>query len=211
MQSWNFTGLLKIEFPTRTVRLCDGGFFTWGAETYLAKDAVFGTIGSIEALEEGVGDEVPALELVLSPPGEAAAADLVQPGFQNSRVRLWLAQYNATTGAIVGTPQPLFDGQVDQSTVTIGRARKELQISVVSKLERLFQRNIGNSLNPTFHKSIWPGETGEDNATGLSRPVAWGVEAPPGTKGAGWGTFGGQTGGGSIGGGRTVWWMADSY
>lgn len=177
MRTWNFVGLLKIQFPTRTVRLCDGGFFTWAGETYRAKDAVFGTIGSIEALGEGIGDEVPALELVLHPPGETAAASLVQPGFQNSRVQLWLAQYNPTSGAIVGTPQPLFDGQVDQSTVLVGRARKELQISVVSKLERLFQRNIGNSLNATFHKGIWPGETGEDNATGLSRAVAWGVES----------------------------------
>ncbi len=185
MQSWYFVGLLKIEFPTRTVRLCDGGYFVWGAETYRASDAVFGTIGSIEELTEGVGDEVPALELVLNPPIETAPASLVQPGFQNSRVRLWLAQYNPVTGAITGSPQLLFDGQVDQSTLAIGRGRRDLQISVVSKLERLFQRNIGNTLNANFHKSVWPGETGEDNATGLVRSVAWGVEAPPGTYGAG--------------------------
>lgn len=208
MLSWSFVGLLKIEFPTRTVRLCDGGFFTFASEVYRAKDDVFGTLESIEALSEGVGDEVPALQLVLAPPGATAPASLVQPGFQNSRVRLWLAQYNPATGAITGTPQILFDGQVDQSTLTVGRGRKELQLSVVSKLERLFQRNIGNSLNPTFHKAIWPGETGEDNATGLSRPVAWGVEAPPGTPGAGWGSFGGQFGGGSIAGGR-AWWVSD--
>lgn len=197
MQLWHFVGLLKIEFPTRTVRLCDGGFFVWDTETYRAADDVFGTIGSIEELSEGVGDEVPALELVLNPPIETAPGSLVQPGFQNSRVRLWLAQYNPATGAIAGTPRQLFDGQLDQSTLTIGRGRRELQISVVSKLERLFQRNIGNSLNPTFHKSVWPDETGEDNATGLSRPVAWGMEAPPGTQGAG--AVGGT-------GGRS-WWM----
>lgn len=195
MQSWSFVGLLKIEFPTRTVRLCDGGVFTWGAETYRAKDDVFGTLGGIAALSEGAGDEVPALELTLAPPGDTAPGSLVQPGFQNSRVRLWLAQFNPVSGAIIGSPQSLFDGQVDQSSLTIGRGRKELQISVVSKLERLFQRNIGNSLNPTFHKSVWPGETGEDNATGLSKPVAWGVESPPGTPG-----------GGSLGGGGRPWW-----
>lgn len=187
MQSWYFVGLLKIEFPTRTVRLCDGGYFVWGGETYLASDAVFGTIGSIEELSEGVGDEVPALELVLNPPLETPPSSLVQPGFQNSRVRLWLAQYNPVTGGIAGTPQLLFDGQVDQSTLAIGRGRRDLQISVVSKLERLFQRNIGNSLNATFHKSVWVGETGEDNATGLVRSVAWGVESPSGTYGAGTG------------------------
>lgn len=208
MQSWHFVGLLKIELPTRTVRLCDGGLFVWGAETYRAKDDVFGTIASIAPLSEGTGDEVPALELTLAPPSESAPFDLVQPEFQNSRLRLWLAQFNPNTGAISGTPQTLFDGQVDQTSLSVGRGRKELQISVVSKLERLFQRNIGNSLNPSFHKTVWPGETGEDNATGLSRPVAWGVEAPPGTPGAGWGNFGGQYGGGSIAGGG-AWWVAE--
>lgn len=208
MQSWNFVGLLKAEFPTRTVRLCDGGVFTWGAETYRAKDDVFGTIASIAALSEGAGDEVPALELTLAPPAGSGPYDLVQPGFQNSRLRLWLAQYNPTTGAISGTPQSLFDGQVDQTSLTIGRGRKELQISVVSKLERLFQRNIGNTLNPSFHKGIWPGETGEDNATGLSRPIAWGVEAPPAMPGAGSAAFNGQYGGGAIAGGG-AWWIAE--
>lgn len=205
MISYAFTGLLKIEFPTRTVRLCDGGFLVWGAETYRASDAVFGTISSLDGLNEGVGDEVPALELVLTPPGSTGAGDLVQPGFQNSRVRAWLASFNTTTGALVGTPEQLFDGQVDQCTVKVGRGRKELQMSAVGRLERFFQRNIGNSLNPTFHKAVWPGETGEDNATGLSRPVAWGVEAPPGyTYGASGGGGGGyfSGGGGMIGDGR---------
>jgi hypothetical protein len=195
MLTYSFTGLLKMELPTRTVRLCDGGFFVWGAETYGATDAVFGSISALGDLREGVGDEVPALELTLSPPGQTLPADLVQPGFQNSRVRLWLAAYNPVTGLLVGSPVPQFDGQLDQCTFLVGRERKELQASVVSRLERLFQRNIGNSLNPTFHKSIWPGETGEDNATGLVRQVAWGVESPPGA------ANGSASGGPSFGGG----------
>src|SRR3546814_9368912 len=49
---------------------------------------------------------------------------------------------------------------------------------LVSLAERLFELNIGNSLNSAWHKSVWPGELGHDNATGLSIPVAWGVESP---------------------------------
>jgi hypothetical protein len=173
------TGLIKIEFPTGTVRLCDGGFFVWGAETYLSKDPVFGTLASLDGLSEGVGDEIPALEMTLMPPGTTLPGDLSQPGFQAARARFWLAEYDVVTGLLDGTPELQFDGQVDQTTLTVGRDRRELAISVVSSAERLFQRNIGNSLNPSFHKSVWAGETGEDNATGLGRAVAWGVEAPP--------------------------------
>jgi hypothetical protein len=49
--------------------------------------------------------------------------------------------------------------------------------TVVPNTARLLERNIGNSLNSAFHKSIWPGETGHDNADGLGRQIAWGVES----------------------------------
>jgi hypothetical protein len=184
------TGLCKIELPDATLRLCDGGFIVWGSETFVSKDAVFGTIGSIEALSEGVEAEVPALEMVLIPPTTSGAATIAKPGYQKSRVRLWLAEYIRATGLVDGTPDLLFDGQIDQTPFTVGRDTRELALSIVSTAERLFERNIGNSLSPSFHKSIWPGETGHDNATGLGRPVAWGVEAPPSTSGGYYGAGG---------------------
>lgn len=202
MKRYSLTGLVKIEFPTRTVRLSDGAFFVWGAETYRSKDAVFGTLARLESLNEGVGDEIPALALTLLPPGTSLPGDLSQPGFQTSRARLWLAEYDPETGALDGPPALQFDGEVDQTTLVVGRNRRELAMSLVSSAERFFSRNSGNSLSPVFHKSVWPGETGEDNASGLSRPVAWGVEAPPGynapaaVSGTGTGGFGGFNPGG---------------
>jgi hypothetical protein len=73
----------------------------------------------------------------------------------------------------------LFDGQVDQTTFTIARDNRELSVTIVPSSERLFEANIGNSLSPSFQKSVWSGDTGHDNATGLGRPVAWGTDAPP--------------------------------
>ena len=170
-------GLMKMELPTRTVRLCDGGFIVFDSEIYHSADDVFGTIASLEGLGEGVGDEVPALEVTFYPHGDAAPGDLSQPGFQTSRVRFWIAEYDVDAGTITGTPDLVFDGQLDRTALTVGQTR-EVACSVVSLAERLFELNIGNSLNPNFHKSVWPGELGHDNATGLSIPVAWGVASP---------------------------------
>lgn len=169
-------GLVKIELPAVTVLLCDGGFIVWGSDTYKSKHATFGTIGGIQRMSEGLADQVPALEMTLLPPADASIADLAQPGYQKSRVRFWLGEYDVAAGALIGTPDLLFDGQIDQTILNLDRS---LAITVVSKAERLFELNIGNSLNPSFHKSVWPGETGHDNATGLGKPIAWGVEAPP--------------------------------
>lgn len=172
-----FTGLIKIEFPGHELRLCDGAFFDWGADRYTSKDATFGTIGGLEPVSEGVGEEVPVFELTLLPPGETPASTLAAPGYQAARARFWLAEYDVDTGLLVGTPDLQYDGQVDQITLGFGKGVRNMVVSIVSNTARLLERNIGNSLNSAFHKSVWPGETGHDNADGLGRQVAWGVTA----------------------------------
>lgn len=173
------TGLIKITLPDHTILLCDGGFFEYGGETYLSSDNIFGTISTVEGLSEGVGNEVPALRIGFSPPGTSEPGDLSKPGYQNARVIARIAEYDVDTGLITQILSTEFIGILDQTTITRGRNTYDLDCVVVADGERLFQRNIGNSLNSGFHKSIFSGETGEDNATGLNRPIAWGVERPP--------------------------------
>lgn len=185
MQTIGLIGLLKIELPDATMRLCDGGFVEFDGETYTSVDPTFGTIASLQALTEGVGEEIPALELSLNPAGDSAPADLSQPGFQRSTVRLWIGEYDVDAGTLTGDPDLLFFGQIDQTVLRIGRSVRDLAMTIVSPLERLFLRNEGNSLSPVFHKSVWPGETGHDNATGLTVAVAWGVESSSGASSAG--------------------------
>ena len=181
-------GLCKIELPDATVRLCDGGLIRWAAETFVAGDATYGTLGAVEAVREGLGSELPPVQLVLIPPDATAAAVLVDPAHQGSRVRFWIAEFDVDTGAVIGTPDLKFDGELDQSDFDLQGA---LELTVTPRAARLFELNIGNSLSPAFHKSVWPGETGHDNATGLGRAVAWGVESP--VSGAGVGAYSGGT------------------
>jgi hypothetical protein len=187
------TGLVKIELPGRTLRFSDGGFFVYEGETYRSKDAVFGTIGKMQTMAESVGDTVPAVVMTLLPPDTVAAADISQPGNQTARCRIMIAEYDADTG-LVTSGSTEFDGQLDQTVLTVGRQTKTLSVSIVSLAERLFERNIGNTMNPTWHKSIYAGEKGHDNATGLGKAVAWGIESAAGT------TFAGYGGGSASGG-----------
>lgn len=199
MEYYALTGLAEIVLPARTIRLCDGGAIRWGAIDFTSEDTEYGTIGSIDRLEEGVGVEVPALQVTMLLPGPGAAASIAAPGNQSAPARFWLADYNRATNRVVGTPTMLFDGLIDQLRFSVDQGACEIGATIVSRLERLFEANTGNSLNPAWHKSIWPGETGHDNATGLSRPVAWGVEAPPGYAGNGSGGGGSGGGGGGFG------------
>ena len=180
-----FIGLMKIEFPAYTLRLCDGGFIHWGAETFTSADDVFGTIAALDSLNEGIGDEVPVFELSLNPPSATPPGTLSAPGYQTSRVRFWIGEFNPALGTLIGTPDLQYDGQIDQTTLTFGRGQRDLAMTIVGNAAREIERNIGNSLSGAWHKSVWPNETGHDNATGLGRQVAWGVEAPAGTGSAG--------------------------
>lgn len=173
------SGLCKIEWRDgRTTRLCDGGFVTWSGETYLGFDPVFGSLASFDAFHEGVGDEIPALTMTLLPPSSSAVVDITSTSMQGSRVRFWIAEINPTTGAVSGTPDLMGDMQVDRTVLRIGKGKREVDVDVTSKAERLFTLNKGNNLSPSFHKTVNPGELGEDNATGLEIAVAWGVASP---------------------------------
>lgn len=198
MRRVRLTGLLKLELRDgRTIRLCDGGWVPWGAEKFVARDSTFGIIGSMETFEEGVGDEVPAFSLTFLPVSTAAATDLAAPGMQGSRLRMWIAELDDLTGQIIGAPDQQFDGQLDQVRLVTGRAKRELSMTFVPRGERFFNSNDGNTLSSAFHKSVFPGELGEDNANGLPAAVAWGTEAQPGSNGgattvypsAGWSNY----------------------
>ena len=178
-------GIIKIELRgDDTLRLSDGGIVTWGAETFESADPTFGSIGTLEPLTEGVGDEVPALRLSLNPPSTVAAANLTQPGWQSSPVRFWIAEVNRTTGAVTGTPELIFSGQLDTADLIVDKGLRTVQFDIVSTAEKLFEVNIGNTLSSRFHKYLFAGETGEDNALGLTATVAWGVESPTGGRAA---------------------------
>jgi hypothetical protein len=191
-------GLVKIELPAKTLLLCDGAFVKWSADTFFSDDDEFGIIGAIEPLSEGVGDSAPALRLTFLPSSTADAAALSQPGWQGSRVRLWIAEVDLNTNAIIGTPDLMFDGQTDSTELIIGKGKRDLVMDIVSAAERLFVIDEANTLSDRFHQSLYPGERGEENATGIGVGVAWGTALP--TQSYGLGFYGGGSGGG--GGGR---------
>lgn len=190
MQIVTLAGLVKIELPDATLRLCEGAFVKWDSETFDAEDEDFGTIGDMEAIEEGVGDELPALGLTFLPRSSSAAADLSRPQFQGCRFRSWTAEVDLDTNEVVGTPSLEFDGQIDQTDLVIDRGKLELEMTIVPAAERLFLINEGNNLSPRWHKTLFPGETGEDNAIGVGVGVAWGTALPAQTYGTGVSTVG---------------------
>lgn len=201
------TGLAKFELPGLTLRFSDGAVILWDGESYQAKDADYGTIEGIDEAEETVGDEAPGGKLVFLPKDEDAAADLSDPTFQGARMRFWFAEVDRATGEVIGTPEPIGDMRLDTTTLRLSLGKLALDMDYVTSAERLMNVSDGNVLSARFHKKVWAGELGLDNATGQQLTKAWGVAAAPrGTVNSGStaGSSGGYFGGDSIsaGGGR---------
>lgn len=170
--------LMQIDLPSRTVRLCDGGFVLWGADKFDCVDEDFGVVGSAEGFEEKTGDEAPGGKLTFLPSTAADAAALSNPAYQGARMRFWLAEVGQATGAVIGTPELTADLAIDTVTLKLGKGTRAVDMEFESAAKRLFMVMRGNALNDRFHQACCPGEKGMANATGMPRSSAWGAATP---------------------------------
>lgn len=187
-------GLCLMELPNRTIRLCDGGFVNWAGVEYHSSDDVFGTIESFQPVEDASGDSAPDGQLVFLPNENAAASQLSNQAFQDSRVRFYIAEIDEQTGIVIGNPELMADLLIDTSVMTYQRGTRKLVINFGSFVERAFLINRANGITKRFHNLRYPNERGLDNAIGVTVPSAWGAESPPQSGG-----FSSSRGGNSFG------------
>ncbi|WP_319290091.1 hypothetical protein [Sphingobium sp.] len=180
---WMF-GAVKIEFPGYTLRLLDGSAqLNFGGETYIGIDPTFGTIDSISEIEEELGDSAPEITLSLFPPDLSATAALSHPDMQGSTVNLMLGAVDPISGSVLGTPEPMFLGEIDVPTVTLEESgQRSVSYSIVSVFERLFETEEGQRASNGYHQSIFPGELGLDFMTGTDVNLYWGSKPPAASK-----------------------------
>ncbi len=191
------TWLLRLDLPGGAVFLSDGGVTTWGGNTYTATHPVLGSFSQIGEVTEGFGAELPEQEIIFAPPSNAALAPLQAGAFARSAMRLWLAEFNAATGAVEGIPDLRFAGRMDRVRQQFGLRQLAIVVSFVPETEVLLFSDDGNGLSSSFHKAVYPGETGHDQATGLVTSVSWGVESGQSRGFTGSGFPGGGGGGGN--------------
>lgn len=168
-------GLIRIDYPDYTLRLCDGSAsIDFNGDIFTGGDDRFGTIAAVEAISEAAGDSAPGLVITLYPPDLTGAVELSSPQMQGSQVKLWLCVVDPVTGLVVPEPELLFVGEVDVPTLKGSGTERSVEIECVSAFEALFADNEGARLSDSFHKEVWPGETGMENMTGIVRNILWG-------------------------------------
>jgi hypothetical protein len=190
-------GAVEILLPGYAIRLLDGaGQVTFGGHVFTGIDPTFGAIQSMDVINDGTGDEAPAVSLTLIPSGDAAAATLASATMQGSQVSLWIGAVDAVSGLVIPDPMLVFLGALDVPVITSSSEGRTLEFSVVSAFEKFFADDEGVRLSDTFHQSIWPGETGLAGVTGVDKKIYWGVQAPASS--ISYGPFGGRSFGDAV-------------
>ncbi len=160
------------------LRLLDGGgtLFFDGA-TWVGLDETYGVLSAIEAIGDGIGDEVPAVSLSILPKDNAATAVLGAATMQGKAVRFLVGCIDGA-GQVIADPYTIFTGEVDVPTITAGEKALTVELEVVSASERLFETEEGARLSDAFHQAIWPGEDALFAVTGVEETIYWGVKPP---------------------------------
>jgi hypothetical protein len=187
------TGFFEIDLPSGTRRMLIGsGEVAWGANTFTGYDSTFGSIVGGDSVAEDASGQAPNMSITVQVASTATKSDIAASAVQLTPVKIWLAAIQLDGSnhlAAVADPELLFDGFIDQATSNIDKNKDEIDYTLVSGFDYFFEDSEGQRLSDAFHESVWPGEKGVSNVTGVTKKVYWGTLGPN--------SLGGYNGGGS--------------
>ncbi len=175
--------VIEWQAPGGDVLLADGGVVKFdpgsGEVVFSGADARFGTLAEIDAFDIGVGDQAESGNLGLVPPATAATSDWWRTDLEGSRLRVWLGEIDPADGVTLTDAEIVADWLVDTPSREQAAGQDVLQMSFITRDQKLFEIRQGNTCSDAFHQSVWPGERAFENCTDAQQYFAWGTGAPP--------------------------------
>jgi hypothetical protein len=169
--------LVTVTLPDATIRWTDGGFVVWSGNTYAAEDATYGVLSAVEAIEDGLTDGATVCALTVAPKNFAAVEALSDPEAQGSVVTVHLGAVNRATGVLIGEPELLFRGEIDQPRLGVSE-ELSLVLDLITQEARMLEPNDQQRLTDAFHSVAFPGERGFENLPKVDKPVYWRADDP---------------------------------
>jgi hypothetical protein len=109
----------ELGFDSGTQYLCNAGYsIPWGGHEWQGA----GTVGSIEAVSEGVDLQARGVALTLSGVRPELIALAKTEPIQGRPLHLYLGLLDPTTYQVIGTPVEIWGGQLDRMTIVVDRS-----------------------------------------------------------------------------------------
>lgn len=177
-----FAPLVRVQLPGYTLcHLVGSAEVPFNNERFVGEDPRFGILVAASNLKDGVADEAPDWSLTFVPPTEIVASELAAATAQGGEVAGWLGLIDPATGRLLPEPCQLFAGELDVPRLRVGKGTRTLEWRCASALEPFHDEEKGARLSDSWHRLVWPNETGLANMTGTDKTSMWGVEKPPST------------------------------
>lgn len=212
--------LFEINLPIKTVRILDGsGEVYWKNAVWRGSDDIFGSIATVDALQEQIGTEAPVMRMKMFPQDNFSLSYITDPAQQGTEINIWWAVIDRSSGLVVGEPYLVFGGELDAAEADSDKTETSMTLDIASVWERLFITGEGRRLNNANHQRVWKErasqERGFEYVVAIQRNEPWGyggarpalvadtIGGAPASSGGGSG--GGAGIGGGIGGGNNPW------
>ena len=158
------------------IRWTDGGFVLWRGNVYASEDTTYGWLGGIGAIEDGADGQATVCDLTIIC-DETALALWVDPTVQGSIVTIHLGTLNRDTGRLIGEPNLLFRGELDQPRLSAG-AGLTLIFDCITEEARMLEPNEEQRMTDSFHQSVWPSDLGCEHITDVEKKIYWRANDP---------------------------------
>lgn len=177
-----------IRWETSDFVLCwtTGGFLDWNGgndagtwERYAQRQGDYGAVGQLPEFEDGIDGQTTRMDLTVYPESAAALAAMADRKHQATRISVWEADVDPLTGQMIGTPDPLFQGEIDFARFSVGD-NWELILECGTEEARTNEAHDERRLTDAYHRSIWPGELGMSFVSRLGRKIYWRADQPSG-------------------------------
>lgn len=174
---------VQINLPSGDVNLSEAGFFSFDVDgvetTFHASDPVFGSLGSVGPIDDGVSMEAPTSVIEILPPSNAVLPIVSAANARNARVRVWAVTLDPVTNAVTGADLWL-DGLLGMPTNTGDAKRRSISIAIKSRLARFLEPDEGIRLNQATLQRAYPGAKGLQYVSSVARNIPWGSDTPTG-------------------------------
>ena len=124
---------VSLDFSSGFVRAHDGvGTFNWGGNDYLG----VGQLGAITLAEENIEVVARPLRLTLSGVDSSLVSVTMTEVYQNRTAILYLGFVDLETNALIATPEVIWEGRMNQMTISINGQTSTITLSCEHRLRR---------------------------------------------------------------------------
>ncbi len=167
---FNFCHLVFIDFDTALYLTDNFRDISYGGNAYTASSHLVEVGSPTETSELQVG----SLSVTLSGVEQSYISAFLQSNWINKQVTIQRALLD-DNNAIIGTPIPVFDGQITQFSIDEDEDGSEIDIAIASHWAN-FQLKGGRFTNNNSQQYHFPGDLGFEYSPNINKDLRWGRE-----------------------------------